>query len=507
MAKIKVKSAYLNMYGIRERKEVIKAVERFLYNDFFEDFYLRWYSPTNSYISKDVARRNFNPYGYMDKIIDELKMLTPVYNTFNTLDERQNRLLKRALIENKWESTQQEITETLEAKGDFFSYWYWEKSPFQIKDWKKVTLTDGATFWENPIPKIVVLDSENMVDIILDNNRTPIKYIYKDYYIHEEVNDKGEIINKEPYTITKVFEKGRILVTDDRTNKTVVLENKEHEKDIIRIIHIPSFKKRNEKFSEIQATKYIDLCLILSAITSDYRLINKMSASPMLATNDVEWIEENTHVEPGGVYAFKTLHPDIDADHKKATPMIKFLEITNHLQTLKDELEHVDKVLYKKTALTREGLEEILGRSDSSRVPSQIRISLENKFRKYFVNTNEGMRNYFESILKYNNAYKKNMKPIGFEEPVTFVNGSVFDKLEVINNKLALGMTTLKEEWLKQGLTEDEIKIREERIAEEFVENNKDIQVTTNSSNVAKTTAGAEMNTDNKFKQKTNIKK
>jgi hypothetical protein len=246
------------------------------------------------------------------------------------------------------------------------------------------------------------------------------------------------------------------------------------------------------------------LCLILDAISSDYRLINKRSAFPILAHNDIEVIEEDTYLEPGGVYATRTLY-DNNPDNKP-NPFAKLLEITNGLETLRDERNEVDKVFYKKTGLTRESLEEVLGRSDSSRVPSQIRITLENKYKKYFTNINRGFKTYFNSLLKYNNLLRKKDKEVEFVQPETFVNGSIFDKLEVINNKLALGLTTMREEWIKQGLTEDEIAKRERRIKEEIVNGSNDLDVTDNSKYIARKET-ATMNLDNKFKQETNVKR
>lgn len=501
--KIKTKSSYLNMYGINNRKDVIDVINDFLYNNAFKHYFKRWYS-INKQVSEDVVRKNYSPYGYMDKIIDELKLLAPEFHVFNTSDVKKVQMLNRALYDMDWDSLYREIIETFETKGDFFAYWYYEQSDVEIDGWNKIKLSNGGVFWENPIPQIVVLESEKMVDIIIDSNQKPIKYVYVENYIDEQVDDYGSRTKSEIYTVTKIFEKGKIIVVDSRDNIPKYIYNKEHEKDIIRLIHIPSFKKRSEKFSEIPATKYIDLCLILDAISSDYRLINKRSAFPILAHNDIEVIDEDTYLEPGGVYATRTLY-DNNPDNKP-NPFAKLLEITNGLETLRDERNEVDKVFYKKTGLTRESLEEVLGRSDSSRVPSQIRITLENKYKKYFTNINRGFKTYFNSLLKYNNLLRKKDKEVEFVQPETFVNGSIFDKLEVINNKLALGLTTMREEWIKQGLTEDEIAKRERRIKEEIVNGSNDLDVTDNSKYIARKET-ATMNLDNKFKQETNVKR
>ena len=128
-------SYFLNLKGISykyNRQECLDIIDRFLDVNTFDDYYFRWYK-TSSNIQKDDLMRMYNPYGYMRKIINEMVLLSPMMQDFNTNNKTKIKLLRKQFDIIKWNNLLPEIFETLETKGDFFAYWYYEEgNPFLI---------------------------------------------------------------------------------------------------------------------------------------------------------------------------------------------------------------------------------------------------------------------------------------------------------------------------------------------------------------------------------------
>ena len=119
------------------------------------------------------------------------------------------------------------------------------------------------------------------------------------------------------------------------------------------------------------------------------------------------------------------------------------------------------------------------------------------------------MANYFKSALystdKYNKTDIKNDVIYTFEMPDLYINTSIFDDLAITNTKLAIGLTTMMEEWDKQGMTTEEKNKRLKNINDEILMKNKDIQVSKEVDNIVKNGQESQMNLDNKLKQDTNL--
>ena len=478
-------------YYYTDRQQIIYILQNFLNNSAFDDYYARWYCEDNSVLNKYTqVKKIYNPYGYMDKIMTELILLSPILKDFNTNARNKLKHLNHATSIINWTELNQEIIETLEMKGDFFAYWYYEISTTAKKGWNRTE--DGS--YENPIPKIKVLESENLTDITLDSNNKPTAYKYKKSCIAEVMDEETGKIETKAYDIEMIFKEGYIRVNDPHNypeNGFKLSMNKAWESDIIRIIHIPSFKKQGDKFSKIPATKYVDPILVLDALTSDLRYINKLAGFPVAREYDTEVDWGNSSVMPGGRIKCSSTQ---DALNNGKQGYTNIQQITNNLQTIQDEQSLIDSVLYKKIGLIRERLEEKLGSTDSSRVVSQLRLLLENKFEKYCKNISTGMTPYFKSVLISNSSYTKtderDEKSYSFAMPDMFINTSVFDDLTITNMKLAIGLTTMNEEWTKQGLTDTERAERLKSIKEEVL---------------MKNPKGDGGGMDNNFKQDTNV--
>lgn len=466
-------SNYLANKGLRtltpvNRAKIIKIVQDFIEGDDFEYYYDKWYCEDGSDLKKEQIKKIYTPLGYMKKIVQEMVLLSPILENFTTVKEKKIRLCKDFLIENQWESLLSEIFLTLETCGDFFAYWYYPE--------------------DSKIPKIKVLESENVHDIILDSEGNMKALIYKETVIDEKFDAKTALItDKYSYEISMVFEKGKITVNDPVKYKSgsKVFPNEPHEKDLIRLIHIPSFKKQKDKFSQIPATDYIDLILHLNAISTDIRFGNRLLTFPIawLRDGEIDW--DNSSMMPGGKVEYTSkrgISETIVGD-------VKFQEINNRLDPIKEERLTTESSLYKMSGLIRERLEEILGRSDSSKVIAQLRLTLENKFQKYCKNIANGFKPIFTSLLKVSNLYNKSDK-ITFAMPDQFISTSVLEQLEILNAKIAVGKTTMQEEWDKEGLSDVDKKQRVTNINEEIIMGKDDISINK-----------GEIDMDNKLKQ------
>ena len=447
---------------------------------------------------EEELKKIYNPYGYMKKIITELVTLSPIFDNFTTNSKNKIKPLKKSLKQMNWNMLRSEIIETLETKGDFYAYWFYETSNIEKLGWNK--RDDGI--WENPIPRVKVLESENITEVTIDNTNTITGFTYKETFVKETIDDTtGNILNTQTYDVTTIFKKGYIRVNDPVNYPDkgyMVFPNKEWEKDIIRMIYVPSFKKQKDKFSYIPAIDYLDPVLLLNYITSDIRYINRLAGFPInwIIDLDIDW--DNSSLMPGGVIKSNT-NPSSQNQGKYQS-----VEIKSELKTLQYERDLVNKDLYKKIGLIREELEEKMGSSDSSRVLSQLRLTLESKFEKYCNNIAEGFAPYFESLLKANNLWSKTDDCITFEMPDIYVNTSIFDDLAIKNTKLAIGETSMQEEWDKKGLTEEEKKVREDNINRDIMMGQNDISISPQVMDVAKNGQATKM--DNQMKQEKNIK-
>jgi len=464
------------------RKGIIEVIEDFMDGNGFPHYYERFFKRQIDETGREVGMtysdmaRIYVSYGFIPKAIKEIVTLAPTFDNFNIIDKTKVDVLKDFIKKIRWNSLYSEIIETLETKGDFFLYWYYEG--------------------DNPIPFVRVLESKYVFDIITDESGNIEELYYKKTYA-KKIGDKetGEVQTIH-YPVTIIFGKGYIRINDKYNYPETgykILYNKEFEKDVVRVVRVSSFKKHNNTFSDIPAVAYIDPSLIMDNITSDLRYINRLASFPIHWIWDSDIDTNNSSFLPGGL-VYGSSKVDVLASGRQG--FIKQTEIQNELKSLQFERDIVNKDFYKKTALIREELEEIMGTSDSSKVLEQLRLMLSNKYEKYFYNIRDGFNPLFVSILKSLELYNEDEdKNVSFAPPEIFINTSILDTLSIMNTKLALGLTTMKEEWDKQGMTEKQQEERKENINNEYIENNKDISIEDSVKGMS-----------NEFKQDKNIK-
>lgn len=456
------KKAYSNTY-VNCRKGTINVIQDMLNG--YEAYHAkeRWKLSTSQIPDEDWFKM-FISFEYMKKVINELKILAPMMDSFTTNKVKQVKVLKKMLKTVQWNQLLYEIYETLETKGDFFAYW-----------------NEGDDNKVNGIPNLVVLDSENMEDIELDPyTKQPIKYIYKDWVEEKVIDEKtGTVsyINGRDRTI--IFAKGYIRINDTfKFEKGYeIFYNKNEYSDMIRLIHIPSFKKKNEIFSEIPAQQYIDPCLLLDKIDTNRHTINDHLGFPFPFIVGGYVNADKSFLVPGGQ---AVVEPE-DWLKNASTPIkpdIVKMEINNDLKSIVDEKLDAVSDLYKKACLIREALEEKLSSSDSSRNISQMRLGIEQKNKKYYTNIAEsqGMRDYIKVVLMENGVWNKTDEDnITFEVPTILINNSVFDELLMKAQLRALGESTLEDELIAKGKNESEIKAHKDKVNEELYGKNNDM--------------------------------
>jgi len=422
-----------------------------------------------SQLDDDDWYKQFITFNYMEKVINELKTLAPYMENFNTDDERKIKILKKTLEEEHLNFKQllYEIYETLETKGDFFAYW-------STNEESKV----------GGIPVLKVLESENMYDIQKDPlTNEVIAYIYKEYIVEEELDeDTGTLNEVNAREVTWIFKKGYIRVNDSvkyaDSDGYMIFENKPEYSDIIRLIHVPSFKNQKDKFSDIPASEYIDPCLLLDKTDTNRNIINDHLAFPIPIITGGLIDEDNSALIAGGAMY---IEPEEWVQNMDKMPTVNFMEISNDIKSLVDEKYDAVTDLYKKACLIREQLEEKLSTSDSSRNISQLRLGIEQKNKKYYKNIAEAFAKYFRVVLKEHKAIKakefKIKEKFTFEIPDVLVNNSIFDDLLIKLQKRNLGYSTLEEELKTEGMTKQQIENRKRIINEEMYTNTNDMSV------------------------------
>lgn len=101
-------------------------------------------------------------------------------------------------------------------------------------------------------------------------------------------------------------------------------------------------------FSKVPASEYIDPILYLMVIDTDRRATNRQAGFPRIFVVNGE-IDDNSSFDAGGVVYVNSLKDYTTAVQPEI--MIKSIEITNSLSSLKQELEYVSDWLHRAVGL------------------------------------------------------------------------------------------------------------------------------------------------------------
>ena len=291
-----------------ERKKVIDKVETVLNGDAYEYYKQKFYNPNSSKSDDEVMKRLFTDYKLLNQVLENFKSFCPTLkpqsiseSNKKNIKDKKKRLVDTAIKTISWDKINSEIYDILEVNGDCFFYIYFD-------DTEVISKKDKFR-----IPKISLLISKNMVDILKDDSNETLAYIYEDNIVQNEIDyETGNITKNDLGTAKYIFKKGEVFryiqgkkesgnlsVDEQGVLKIKKIENSESYKDIIPIIHIPSNKRQDEKFSAVPAQDYVELCLQLMQIQSDIRATNRQLGFPRITLLDCKYVEGDGRI--GGV--------------------------------------------------------------------------------------------------------------------------------------------------------------------------------------------------------------
>lgn len=483
--KVKIEGLNRRYKTYEDRNKIIKKIRDIRYNDAFSYYKEKFYLPESSdNVNEDVMRKLFTDYKFLDQVINAFVSYCPTLKTPVFEYTKRNRkkidkkteLMKEALSTIKWEELNSQIYDTLESEGDCFFYIYFDEE------------TDIDEF---RIPKLKVLDSSKMKNIVVDSSNTPNAYIYVDTEYDEEIDYvTGNVTKSNEREVTYIFEKGIVhKIEKNKSNKGQLLEkdedgkmnvvssvdNLDFYKNIIPIIHIHSRKRQDEKFSVIPAEDYVELCLQLAQIQSDIRATNRQLGFPRITLVDCEFIAGDGRI--GGVRVAKTLQNESDFETPKGQ-VIQHSSATN--ESFFTEEKNVTDYLYNLVCITNPTLMNRVGSSDSSKVLQQVNARMEKKIEGYINNIIQAFKPYFRILLLANNLYDKEDVNLSFSKPKSIIKNSVYDEALIDQIELNNGLETIQSKLRAKGRTSEAIESHMEELNEEISQGTDDIQYVPN---------------------------
>lgn len=466
--------------GLNRRQIAMKIIDDMRKGDSYRHFCNMFFADVQGALQDNEKRKLYHSYGFMNKVINVFVSFCPTLShevpTGKKKDAygKKNAVIKKVLNEIKWKQLNKQIYDVLESGGDVFLHYYYDvkRKKFNVK----------------------ILKTENMKDILLDEFNNPKTYIYREEISEEKVDyATGEIEVSFSETVTTIYEKGKVsiirnlrdketgnVIEDNDGKKQVkVYEDKRIQvyKNMIPIIHIPSFKREGDKFSKIPASEYIDDCLRLDQITTDIRGIHRQYAFPKLFLTDCKVIAGDGRI--GGLVQMETVLPkEADPLEWKAQGRMDVVQISNSSDPIFREYTTVVDNLYDTVGLTNPTLMSKIGSSDSSKMYQQVNSRMQNKIETYIDNIIEAFKPFFKMILEDAKLYEESYDDgYSFARPDNIIKNSAYDDLLYDQIALNTHITTIQELMKKKGMTEEQITQRINEINEEFFNGEKDARI------------------------------
>ncbi|MGL6185526.1 MAG: hypothetical protein ACRC1T_09140 [Clostridium chrysemydis] len=469
-----------------DRLRVIDKISDMRDGDSFFHYKNKFYIQNGAdQIDDEKMRKLFVDYKMMNKVIEMFTSFCPDLEptvTKGRNSSAKTELINKALSSIKWKNVNSQIYDMLESKGDVFYYIYFDEQYESKKKGKK----KGQV-----IPRIRQLDARNMQYIILDDANNPKAYIYKHRIYDEVVNYRTGLVEKrnerdeilifekgECHRITDVKDENGELVLDKDGNivtRRKTIYNDESFKDLIPIIHIPSKKSQDEKFSVIPAEDYVDLCLVIDQIHSDIRAVNRQMGFPRTVLLDCKFVDGDGRI--GGIRTAETNKTNEDYDKTNQGQIID-LQLKNGLESTFSELANAVDNLYDIVGITNPTLMNRVSSSDSSKMYNQVNMRMEQKIEGYIDNIIEGFKPFFRILLLANGLYnEKDDHEYSFAKPQSIIKNSAYDDLLIKQLELNTGYKTLYDLLKEKGYTDSEIDNHFDKINEEIRNGKNDISV------------------------------
>ena len=424
---------------------------------------------------KDYYRKNLIYFNFINMLVEDIAMQCPVMENFDPrqeLSDKEIKYLKGELENLDWVQTSIDIVKELELKGDSFYQIYYAE--------------------EEKKHKFTKLKSENMVDIIVEDDST--KYIYRNKRVVKSLDlEKSIFIRKEVEDII-IFTNGYYVEYLDVTNLDInsaqdrrIVYNTKEMGNMLPIIHIKGKEKREDsEFSKIPSVDYIDPNLDTNTVITDVRTSNRNAGSPRWVVINGELDMEKSVLDAGGLVHIDT--PDrLKGFSSRNIPEtnVKSFEITNSLSSLNKELVMYLDFLYRIVGLIPPTLQEKMSSSDSSKAIAQFRTKQEVKNKFYMTSIKKAFSEFFALMLKDMNKRSKRDK-VFLQIPKILVTSSIYDNLLLVAQEMSLGISTLKDYLKEQGYSEKQIK--------DIMDNQKEVL----ENNVTEKDTGTDTNTQNK---------
>lgn len=471
-----------------ERKKVIEKIDAVLNGNAFDYYKEKFYNPNSSSSDEDVMKRLFTDYKLLNQVLENFKSFCPTLkpkslseSNKKTLLEKKKKLVDLALKTISWEKLNSEIYDILETNGDCFFYIYFD----DLEKSKNIFINKNKKN-KYRIPKISLLKSKNMIDILKDDSNETIAYVYEEEIVKDKIDyETGSLSTSNLGKAKYIFKKGEVfryiqgkkesgsLSLDSKGVLNIKkIENTESYKDIIPIIHIPSNKRQDEKFSSIPAQDYVELCLQLMQIQSDIRATNRQLGFPRITLLDCKYVEGDGRI--GGVKRAVSTSEENEFIDKQGQ-IIQHSSATN--ESFFEEEDRVTDYLYNLVGVTNPTLMNRVGSSDSSKVMQQVNARMEKKIERYVNNIIDAFSVYFKILFLENNVYNECDENFSFEKPRSMIKNSAYDDLLLDQVGLNIGKYTLKDLLKKQGLSEQEIEEHFKELNKENINGNNDITV------------------------------
>lgn len=444
------------------RQQTLETIEKLRSGDSFQAFKEKFVIDSKVEVGDEDLKKLYISYNFMDSVIKKLVSYCPNLWNVTTRNNQKRKLIKKALKEIGWSGIQNENYDTLESSADTFLEIYFNDP-------------------DDKIPKLRVLETKSMQRALMNSYNQYEQYVYREWVEDSEAVYGTGSINTNSRERIIVFERGRKIVYDPEfeNNKPVlndkgealynveVIQNRESYINDFPLIHIKGYKKQREEFSEIPASNYIDPCLCLDQITSDFRQINRMLGYPMIMIVDGQLVAGAKRT-PGGLMGVTSN----DISEKQA--QVKDVQISNKLDSIFNEFKIVRDDLYDKVGLITPTLQEKLN-IDSSRVIQQLNLPSENKIELYVDNTIDSMALWFKILLKENGLYnEKTDTDLSFDKPKFIIKTSPFDELLYEQSEIKSTKKSKQEIYIQNMDNDEDIKIRKKEINEELGDETKD---------------------------------
>lgn len=427
-------SLFNNFEDYDYRKMVINAISNLRTGNGFELYYKRFVVGISKKqkklggFTKEDFRKFYISENYMEGVIGKFTSYMPRLTIKSDIEKELHSLIKKSLMDIKWEAEFYDaICDSMEAMGDVYIAIYFDNE-------------------KDKLPKLRLLKSENMIDIIVDENERPTAYVYEEEskILGKKINPmNGEVIHVMTARTRFVFSKGKITKYRDGANPKVIPNNK-CIIDEIPLIHIQADKRAGNIFSEIPAKAYIEDVLHLDKSTTTISQILGYQGFGLRHIVDGN-LDPRSRPVPGGYMSIDTKK---EVRVRGVQAKVMDFQINNQLEANFKEKEETKSALYEKAKLIAPDTEKIVGKTDSGKVFQHFRLPLQTKVRKYRDNIIDGMSLWFKALLCSNGFDGAQYEGLSFYKDIYVIETSTDEKL--LNQQLEVVTQTKTVEEIKQ---------------------------------------------------------